>query len=98
VSSPSAARVVAACLGLSGFAVAIMSGMAADNSADRVLLSAVIALIACQFVGIGIGSAAEVVLRERLAAAAAARESVPSVDKSVSKRTKSPQNGEVLPS
>jgi hypothetical protein len=45
------ARVVSAAFAFSGFAVAVASGMIAGGSAERVLMQAVLAMLACQCVG-----------------------------------------------
>jgi len=69
--SPS--KVIAASLGLAGFAVAVVAGLAANNATDSILTRALIALIACNLVGTMLGSAVEVVLREHATAQAASR-------------------------
>jgi len=69
--SPS--KVIAASLGLAGFAVAVVAGLAANNATDSILTRALVALIACNLVGTMLGAAVEVVLREHATAQAAAR-------------------------
>lgn len=44
-------RAISSAFGLCGFGVAIVAGLAAGNSGWRVLLVAVIALVACRIVG-----------------------------------------------
>lgn len=68
-----AAKVIAACLGLAGFAVAIIAGLAGGNDTGTILVGAVVALFACQLVGMCIGMAAEVVVREHIASLAKSR-------------------------
>lgn len=91
-----AAKIIAACLGLSGFAVAVASGLAADNPADIVLTRALIALVACQVIGLLIGIAAERVVRERIAYLAAARRTE-SARIANTPEPAVPATGEVLP-
>ncbi len=94
----SAARVIAACLGLAGFVVAIASGLAADNPASEILLSAIIALFICQLLGLLIGTTAEAVVRERIALAARARRGATSPKSSTDDQPGDEAPGEVLPS
>lgn len=47
----SPARVIAACAGLTGFAVALFAGLGANNAADIILGRAVVALFVCYAVG-----------------------------------------------
>lgn len=61
------AKVIAACLGCAGFAVAIVAGVYANNPTDSILIAAIVSLIACQLVGLLVGMAGETVVRERLA-------------------------------
>lgn len=61
------AKVIAACLGCAGFAIAIVAGVYANNPADSILIAAIVSLIACQTVGLLVGMAGETVVRERLA-------------------------------
>ncbi len=49
-------RVIAAVFGLSGFAVATLAGLSANNSAGTVILHALLAMIACQVVGVCCGA------------------------------------------
>jgi hypothetical protein len=50
------ARVVSAAFALSGFSVALVSGVAAGNRPDLILLRALLALVCCQLVGMIAGS------------------------------------------
>jgi tetrahydromethanopterin S-methyltransferase subunit C len=52
-------KVIASCCGLSGFAVAVIAGLAVANPADLVLFRAIVALIACFVVGSLVGTAVE---------------------------------------
>jgi tetrahydromethanopterin S-methyltransferase subunit C len=61
VQSP--AKVVAGALGLTGFTVAIISGMAAGNDSSTVITAAIISMLACHVLGLCIGLAADRVLR-----------------------------------
>lgn len=51
----SEARVIAVVVALGAFVVAVAAGLAADNPASTVLLRALAAMIAAQFVGWGAG-------------------------------------------
>jgi hypothetical protein len=61
----SKARVVSVAFGLSGFAVALVSGLGAGNDAASVLLRAIIAMFACQLLGIVAGSMIERLIDEQ---------------------------------
>lgn len=56
----------AACGGLTGFAVALIAGLAADNPADTVLLRAILAMFACQLIGALVGAVGERVVRDAI--------------------------------
>lgn len=60
----STARLIASCLGLAGFAVAIVAGMAAGNPGGRVLTVALISMVALHLVGLVVGLVAERVVEE----------------------------------
>ncbi|HVZ94279.1 MAG TPA: hypothetical protein VG797_07195 [Phycisphaerales bacterium] len=67
-------RAVAGCFALSAFAIAIVSGLAAERSADEIILSAIIGMFICQFIGVAAGKVACVALSERLSEHRADRE------------------------
>lgn len=48
-------RVIAATLGLSGFAVAIIAGVTAGNEPTLVMFRALVAMIACYVLGVAVG-------------------------------------------
>lgn len=48
-------RVIAAVVGLAGFSVALVAGLAADNPFDVCVLRGIFALVACTVVGLPIG-------------------------------------------
>jgi hypothetical protein len=58
------AKVVAAVFALSAFAIALVAGIAAGNDAATVLLRALLALVACQVVGLFAGMIVERVIQE----------------------------------
>lgn len=62
------ARTAGACLGLTGFAVAIIAGLAAGNSPARVLFAAIVSMLVCQIVGLGLGWVLGRVAREHVEA------------------------------
>ncbi len=51
-------KLIAACLGLTGFAMAIVAGLAAGNPATVVLKHSLIAMIACYVAGLVVGAVA----------------------------------------
>ncbi len=59
-----ASRVIAASCGLSGFAVALIAGLAADNPAEVILGRALVCMLAVQLLGIVIGAVCERTVRE----------------------------------
>jgi tetrahydromethanopterin S-methyltransferase subunit C len=52
-------RVIAASLGLSAFAIAIVAGLAAENPAETILARAVVSMVVCHVVGWCVGLTAE---------------------------------------
>lgn len=65
-------RLIGACMGLAGFALAIVAGLAADNPSSQILLHAILSMLGCQMVGLAIGAVAEHAVDERTAAHRAA--------------------------
>lgn len=61
-----AASTIAACFALSAFTVAIVAGLAAKNPAASVLFRAVIALLICYPIGLGIGMILQRVVRQHV--------------------------------
>lgn len=57
-------RAIAGCFALACFAVAVISGMLAGRPTDSVLFSAILAMLAGQFVGLGAGAVIGVAMRE----------------------------------
>lgn len=66
MNSSEPAKVIASIFALAAFAVAIVAGLAAQNSAARVLGTAVAAMVVCHVVGLCIGAIGESVLTEHL--------------------------------
>jgi tetrahydromethanopterin S-methyltransferase subunit C len=66
-------RLVAATFGLTGFAVAVVAGLAADNGSTRVLGAALVSMVVCHILGLGIGAVGERVVNEHLNVYRAAR-------------------------
>lgn len=66
-------KVAGACLGLSGFAVAIIAGLSADNPADVILTRAILAMAALGALGQALGALAERAVDQRVAEHRAAR-------------------------
>ncbi len=67
-SVPQMVRTIAACLGLTAFAVAITAGLLAHNPTGLVLFRAVVALLVGQFVGMLIGHVGTRVVEDQLRA------------------------------
>lgn len=67
-------RIIAACCGLAGFAIAIVGGLAADNPAEEVLVRGLISLFLCNVLGWIIGAVAERTVRESISGSGAARD------------------------
>ncbi len=61
-SRPNLIPVTAGCLGLSGFAVAMLAGVASNNPADIVLTRAILSLVACSPLGAGLGWIFEIII------------------------------------
>lgn len=57
---------IASAFGLAAFAVAVIAGLAAGNSSTRTLTVAIVAMVACRFVGLLLGAAGEAAVREHL--------------------------------
>lgn len=57
-------RAIASCFALSAFAVALTSGLASEKRFDDVVLTAVLAMVVCQIVGLVGAAAARVAVRE----------------------------------
>lgn len=53
------AKVIAATMGLAGFAIAIFAGLSADNPTDSILTRAIISLLVCNALGFVIGAVGE---------------------------------------
>ncbi|HVU63717.1 MAG TPA: hypothetical protein VHC70_07060 [Phycisphaerales bacterium] len=63
-----ATKVIAACFGLTAFAVAIVAGLFANNSAETTLIRALIAMVIAQAVGFVVGAIGERTINEALEA------------------------------
>ncbi len=59
-------KTIAGMFALAGFAVALIAGIAAGNSATRVMVIAVASLFLCQVVGVLAGAVLDRVVREHL--------------------------------
>ena len=59
-------HVVAACFGLTAFAIAIVAGLASDTPANSVLSRSVIAMILCYPVGLVVGMICDRVIQSHL--------------------------------
>ena len=68
------ASAVGACLGLGGFAVAIVAGLSADNPVNDILMRAVVATLLCAAAGNVLGWLGERAIMEHLRRIAAAHE------------------------
>lgn len=70
LSIGTATRVMAGSFGLTAFAVAVIAGLAAGNTASHILLQAIVSMLVCHVVGLILGGLAEHVVREHLRACA----------------------------
>jgi putative Mn2+ efflux pump MntP len=61
-------RLIAASFGLCAFVVAIISGLAVENPAGQTLTTALVVMIVCNLVGLGIGVVAERVVSDHVSA------------------------------
>lgn len=59
-------RVIAACLGLAAFCVALIAGLAADNPSEQILIRAIVSMFVGNAVGFVIGLVAERAVEEHL--------------------------------
>jgi hypothetical protein len=59
-------RAVAGCFALAAFAIALISGLAADRPTDDILIGALGAMFACHLLGLMAAHAAGIALREQL--------------------------------
>jgi hypothetical protein len=70
-------RVIAASLGLSAFAIAIVAGLAADNPAETIVVRALASMVACHVAGWCVGSIAERAVLEAVSSYELARIGTP---------------------
>jgi hypothetical protein len=66
VNSSDPAKVIAGVFALAGFAVAMIAGLAAENSAARVLGTALVAMLICHLTGLLVGVVGERVVHEHV--------------------------------
>ncbi len=59
-------RVIAGSMGLAAFAVAVIAGLAVDNTTDQILARALLSMFACWAIGLIVGSVAERTIVESL--------------------------------
>ena len=59
-------KLIAATFALCGFAVAVLAGLSAGNSAARVLATALVSMVACQCAGLIVGCIGERVVSEHM--------------------------------
>jgi hypothetical protein len=71
--SPEAGKSIAAAFALSGFAIAIVSGLAVDNPVTRIMQCALVSMVLCYFAGLVIGAIALRVATEHVESYKAAR-------------------------
>ncbi len=61
-------KVIAANVGLTAFALALVAGLAADNPLESIVTRALVAMVVCHVVGYGVGTVMERALRDSLEA------------------------------
>jgi hypothetical protein len=59
-------KLIAATFALCGFAVAVLAGLSAGNSASRVLTTALVSMVVCQFAGLIVGFIGERVVSDHM--------------------------------
>lgn len=59
-------NIIASCLAMTAFSIAVISGLFAGNPSDEVLLRAVLSLAGCFVVGVLVGKAAEGAILEHV--------------------------------
>jgi hypothetical protein len=59
-------KLIATAFGLCGFAVAIIAGLGAGNSASKVLATALVCMVVCQLTGLAAGAVGQHVISEHL--------------------------------
>jgi hypothetical protein len=62
-----ASKAIAGCLALAAFAVAVLAGLAGGNTANSILLRALVAMVACYPVGLLIGLVCQHVIEQHVA-------------------------------
>lgn len=66
MDSRAPARIIASCFALSAFAIALISGLAADRATSAILSTAVFALMVCYILGLIVASVANVAISEHI--------------------------------
>ncbi|MFG0292963.1 MAG: hypothetical protein ACIAQF_01245 [Phycisphaerales bacterium JB065] len=66
MDSRAPARIIASCFALSAFAIALISGLAADRSTSAILSTAVFALFICYILGLVVAAVANVAISEHI--------------------------------
>lgn len=61
-------KVAGACMGLSGFAIAVFAGLGGGHPSEDILSRALLSMLGCYVVGLAIGAVMERAVEERLAA------------------------------
>lgn len=69
--SGSPTRIIAACCGLAGFALAMIFGILADNPFEDVLFRGLVAMVSCNLLGWVIGAIAERTVRDSVSSSSA---------------------------
>ena len=62
VSTGGSAKIVASCVGLTGFSVALIAGIGADNPLDVAITRALMSMVVCMIVGAIVGAAGDVAM------------------------------------
>lgn len=62
MSTGGSAKIVASCVGLTGFAVAMIAGVGADNPLDITITRALLSMLVCTITGAIVGAAADVAM------------------------------------
>lgn len=69
-------KVIAGCLALGAFAIAIVAGLSSGNTTDTILGRALLCMVVCYAAGLAVGAVAERAMDEHIAAHEAAHPEV----------------------
>jgi len=86
-------RLVAATLAMAGFAVAVVAGLTAGNAPTRILLGALVSMVACHALGLVLGAVGQRVISDHMESYRAAKPVAPIRSMPLPERKGSAGNG-----